>query len=237
MLINQKPSVAGDQANEARSETLSMQVYLAIRDRIFRGEWLPGTRLTLRGLALELGTSVQPVRDAVGKLTVERALILRPNHSLLLPPIERSDMEEIFSMRNILEGEAARLCASAMHEADFDRLEATIRATRQVYIMGTVITDRVAAIQSVAKALAERSGSSILAEQIVNLRTRTAPFYAAALTKDDMVDSEFVTFTIRIQEEFLRALRRRDGVAAAEIRKVDLYTFQHHIYRLLSLEN
>ncbi|SDF25959.1 hypothetical protein SAMN05216337_104938 [Bradyrhizobium brasilense] len=50
-----------------------------------------------------------------------------------------------------------------------------------------------------------------------------------------MADPEFVTFIIRIQDEFLSALRRRDPVAAAETRKVDLYTFQRYIYRLLSL--
>ncbi len=48
-----------------------------------------------------------------------------------------------------------------------------------------------------------------------------------------MADPEFVTFIIRIQDEFLSALR--DPVAAAETRKVDLYTFQRYIYRLLSL--
>ncbi|MCC8975244.1 hypothetical protein [Bradyrhizobium brasilense] len=95
------------------------------------------------------------------------------------------------------------------------------------------VPDRVAAIQNVPRLLAERCGSS--ADQILNLRTRTAPFYAAALARNDMADPEFVTFIIRIQDEFLSALRRRDPVAAAETRKVDLYTFQRYIYRLLSL--
>lgn len=82
--MNQKTKNA-PAPSDAPAETLSLQVYHTIRDRIFRGEWLPGTRLTLRSLAADLGTSVQPVRDAIGKLTVERVLILRPNYSVQIP--------------------------------------------------------------------------------------------------------------------------------------------------------
>lgn len=220
------------------AETLSIQVYLTIRDRIFRGEWLPGTRLTLRALAAELGTSVQPVRDAISKLTVERVLILRPNYSVQIPGVDRRMMDELFSMRNLLEAEAARRCATLMSEAEIDELEEAIRATRRVYTLETATANRVGEIQNVARMLALKSGSSTIAEQIINLRTRTAPYYAAALSRDDHEgnkDPEFVIFTIRIQDEFVRALRRRDAVAAAEIRKVDLYTFQHYIYRLIKV--
>lgn len=96
MIENEKDMVArADDSASAPTETLSSQVYHAIRDRIFRGEWFPGTRLTLRALASELGTSVQPVRDAIGKLTVERVLVLRPNYSVQIPNIDRELMDEI----------------------------------------------------------------------------------------------------------------------------------------------
>lgn len=232
-----QPSAHASASNLPLGETLSIQVYLAIRDRIFRGEWLPGTRLTLRALALELGTSVQPVRDAISKLTVERILVLRPNHSVQLPGIDRPMLDEIFSLRNILEGEAARLAATAMSDSDLDELQAVIRATRRVYTLEVPIPLRVAAIQEVARVLAAGCRSNTIEEQIINLRTRTAPFYAAALSRNDLEDREFVAFTTRIQDEFIDALRRRDPVAAAEIRKVDLYTFQQHIYRLLFLDD
>ncbi|WP_374632481.1 GntR family transcriptional regulator [Paracoccus sp. (in: a-proteobacteria)] len=224
-------------SGDAPTETLSIQVYHTIRDRIFRGEWFPGTRLTLRALAAELGTSVQPVRDAIGKLTVERVLVLRPNYSVQIPDIDRGLMDEIFAVRNILEAEAARRSVAVMTDADIDDLEEAIRATRRVYWVDTQIPSRVTTIQEVSRILAERCGSRTICEQLINLRARTAPYYAAALARnDDGQDEEFVTFTIRIQDEFVAALRRRDGVAAAEIRKVDLYTFQHYIYRLLGVE-
>lgn len=230
-------TLSADDHGDVPAETLSSQVYHTIRDRIFRGEWFPGTRLTLRALAAELGTSVQPVRDAIGKLTVERVLVLRPNYSVQLPDIDRTLMDEIFAIRNLLEAEAARRCASVMTDADIDELEDAIRATRRFYWDESEIPSRVTTIQAVSRILAERCGSDGLCEQLINLRARTAPYYAAALARSgEGEDAEFVTFTIRIQDEFVTALRRRDEVAAAEIRKVDLYTFQHYIYRLLGVE-
>ena len=123
-----------------------------------------------------------------------------------------------------------------MSSADIDELEEAILATRRVYWVESEILNRVATIQQVPRLLAQRCGSVTLGDQIINLRARTAPYYAAALARnDDGQDREFVVFTIRIQDEFIAAMRRRDELAAAEIRKVDLYTFQHYIYRLLGI--
>jgi len=219
-----------------KSETLTSQAYLAIRQRIFVGEWLPGTKLTLRGLAAELGTSIQPIRDAVSRLAAEKSLVLRPNHSVVLPPIERALLDEIFSMRNMLEGEAVRRSALALTPQDFAELEEAIKVTRVHYRKGGNVQERVLAMQTIAMMFARKCGSTLLGEHLTNLRTRTAPYYAAAMTNDTMADSEFITFTIRIQDEFIDALKRGHAEEAAEMRKADLYSFQHYIYRLLNLD-
>lgn len=216
-------------------ETLGEQVYSEVRSRIRRGEWLPGTKLTLRALAEELGTSVQPVRYAIGKLTAEQALVLKPNSSVALPPIHSRLLDEIFSMRNMLEAEAARRSTERLTEEDLVALEEAVVATREHYAAGGTIEDRVVALNEVALILADRSGSTILAEQIMSLRTRTSPYYAAAMARDHVNDPDFVTFTTRLQNEFLMAVRRRHAVEAEAIRKADLYTFQHYIYRMLKI--
>ena len=233
-MIQEMIEEIGQRSDSGKSETLNLQVYLAIREKINCGDWLPGTKLTLRGLAAELGTSIQPIRDAVGRLMAERSLLLRPNHSVVLPPIDRALMDNIFSLRNMLEGEAVR--RSTLTPADFVEIEAAIHATRIHYTTGGCIRDRVVAIQKIATIFAKTCGSTLLAEQLINLRTRTAPYYAAAMAADTLVDNEFIAFTIRMQDEFVAALKRRDAEEAANIRKADLYTYQHYIYRLLKLD-
>jgi DNA-binding GntR family transcriptional regulator len=230
--MNEKSGVLSNQTGT----TLGQQVYLALRSRLLAGEWLPGTRLTLRGLAEELGTSVQPVREAVSRLSAERVLLVKPNSSLMLPPINKEELDEIWSLRLLLEREAARLCAMRLTEADFgelDRAMVTIRA--QLTAQGAQV-GRVQPIQHIAVQLGKWSGSRLLAEQIETLRLRGAPHYAAALRADMSGELDFILFSLHIQEELIEALKRRDAINAAELRGADLYTYQRFIYRRLGLE-
>jgi DNA-binding GntR family transcriptional regulator len=224
MLSNQSPG------------TLGQQVYLALRGRLLAGEWLPGAKLTLRGLAEELGTSVQPVREAVSRLSAERVLLVKPNSSLMIPPIDKEELDEIWALRLLLEREAARLCAARLTEADFAELDHAMTAIRKQLTSRGTRSGRVSPIQRIAVQLGKWSGSRLLAEQIETLRLRGAPHYAAALRADMSGEEEFILFSLSIQEELIRALRRRDAVNAAELRGADLYTYQRFIYRRLGLE-
>jgi hypothetical protein len=48
--------------------TLGRHVYQELETRILTGQLLPGMKVSLRGIATMLGTSMQPVREAVGRL-------------------------------------------------------------------------------------------------------------------------------------------------------------------------
>jgi GntR family transcriptional regulator, colanic acid and biofilm gene transcriptional regulator len=87
--------------------TLGQQIYQQLEGRILLGEWLPNTKVTLRTLALSLNTSMQPVREAVGRLVVASALEATPNRAFRVPELDRAAADEIWSLRLLLEGEAA----------------------------------------------------------------------------------------------------------------------------------
>ncbi|WP_456704998.1 GntR family transcriptional regulator [Bradyrhizobium sp. USDA 4449] len=229
---------------DPENATLGQQAYSALREKLLTGEWLPGAKLTLRGLAADLGTSVQPVREAVSRLSAEGALVLKPNASLMLPGVDKSIMDEIFDLRNILESEAARLATPRMSEENLSALAEHLRMSRAEHLTksprrNAVRADRrtrVTTVHAMAMLVAQCSGSKALAGQILQLRMRTAPYYAAAMNVDEASDREFVSFGIRLQEEFFRAVRRRDANEAAHIRFADLYTYQRFVYRRLGLD-
>jgi DNA-binding GntR family transcriptional regulator len=236
----QKNDISAVPDTAAANGTLGQQVYLSLRQQLLAGQWLPGARLTLRSLAEELGTSIQPVRDAISRLTAERALVLKPNSSVMVPSVEKATLDEIWSLRILLECEAARLCALRMQSVDFEALDEANQATRRHLRQGqSTRSERVWVIQQLAVLLGRMSGSALLSEQIEVLRMRSAPFYAAAMDYEEkagVVDEEFVIFSIRIQDEFIRALKRGDAESAQQLRGADLYTYQRFIYRCLSLE-
>src|SRR3546814_9744932 len=58
----------------AEAETRGSEAYEALKQALISGHFMPGQKLTLRMLAEALGMSVTPVREAIHRLTAERAL-------------------------------------------------------------------------------------------------------------------------------------------------------------------
>ena len=90
-------------------ETLNDRVYRELRTIIMSGGFAPGSEMKLRALAQSLHVSPMPVRDAIGRLVVERALKMLPNHRVIVPETTIDEFLEIRRVRILLEGEAAAL--------------------------------------------------------------------------------------------------------------------------------
>jgi DNA-binding GntR family transcriptional regulator len=107
--------------------SLGDQAYAVLRQRIANGEYPPGQRVTERGLALELGVSPTPVREAIRRLENERLLERLDGRTLT---IARPSLHRLFELNLIegaLAGVAARLAASS---ASVEEL-AAIRSTQE----------------------------------------------------------------------------------------------------------
>ena len=92
-------------------ETLNDRVYRQLRTMIMSGGVSPGKELKLRELAKELHVSLMPVRDAIGRLVVERALEMLPNRQVIVPELSLDRLLEVRRVRVVLEGEAGALAA------------------------------------------------------------------------------------------------------------------------------
>ncbi|MGY3234202.1 DNA-binding GntR family transcriptional regulator [Bradyrhizobium sp. USDA 4472] len=90
-------------------ETLNDRVYRELRTMIMSGGFAPGSEMKLRALAQSLHVSPMPVRDAIGRLVVERALKMLANHRVIVPETTIDEFLEIRRVRILLEGEAAAL--------------------------------------------------------------------------------------------------------------------------------
>src|SRR5882757_4257500 len=92
-------------------ETLNDRIYQQLRTMIMSGGARPGKELKLRELAKELNVSLMPVRDAIGRLVVERALEMLPNRQVIVPDLSIEQLLEVRHVRIMLEGEAGALAA------------------------------------------------------------------------------------------------------------------------------
>src|SRR5262249_24542396 len=76
-------------AKAATRGTLQQRVYQALARGRMGGMFTPGEAVSLRTLAARLGTSAMPVREAVGRLIAEGALLMLPNRSVIIPRMSR----------------------------------------------------------------------------------------------------------------------------------------------------
>jgi len=116
----QKPADAAGAAHD--------RVYRALRSRIMHGAIAPGAPLTLRGIGREFGVSTTPAREAVRRLVAEGALTLSASGRVATPDLSNERIEELASLRALIEPELASRALPRAHIALIDRLQ-TINGT------------------------------------------------------------------------------------------------------------
>lgn len=214
------------------SNTLSDQVYSAIRQDMLDGRMLPGAKLSLRSLATTYGTSMQPVREAVTRLVVEDALEVTSARAIQVPQLLRSQCDEVWSLRALLEGEAAALFTLRAPTSAFDRLGELTMATRRAQFSGSLV-DHMGRIHDWAFFVADECGSPLLASLIRTMRLRGAPMMSLALQAPGEDDPVFLEFTNQIMAEMAQAVRTRDASRVRDLRRVDILTYQRYLYSRL----
>jgi DNA-binding GntR family transcriptional regulator len=93
-----------------------------IRAAIVDGRLEPGARLKEEELARELGISRTPVREALLVLQTEGLLDSAPNRGATVRAYEADDLDDLYQLRAVLEGFAARRAAPRISPADVARL-------------------------------------------------------------------------------------------------------------------
>jgi DNA-binding GntR family transcriptional regulator len=92
-----------------------------LQQLIYSGEVAPGERLNEAVLALRMGTSRGPIREAIRMLTGIGLVVAVPNRGVFVRQISVREMLEIYELRALLFGFAAEQAAD--HLSDADRLE------------------------------------------------------------------------------------------------------------------
>ncbi len=115
-----KPAVRPPDPTAAAHDRL----YRSLRTQVMHGEIAPGQALTLRGLGKTFGTSMTPAREAVRRLVAEGALTLSSSGRISTPELSNERIEELASIRALLEPEMGSRALPRAHFALIDRLQA-----------------------------------------------------------------------------------------------------------------
>ncbi len=110
-----------------RSQLHQDSVYEAIRKAILRGEYCPGQKLVERKIAEHLGVSRTPVREALRKLELEGLVEHIPGKGVIVAKLSPREVWEIYNIRAVLEGLAARFAAQNVTPEQLAHLEEIVR--------------------------------------------------------------------------------------------------------------
>ena len=103
-------------APSKKSTSMDM-VYEKIIEKIISEQLPPGTPLREERLAVEFGVSSTPVREAFRRLEYEGWIQSRPYHGSFTRKFSAQDIDELYQLREMLEGLAA--AAAAIWAASF----------------------------------------------------------------------------------------------------------------------
>jgi DNA-binding GntR family transcriptional regulator len=112
---NENPMFAG---NDHQALSRGEQAYQKLQQAIQSGALKPGTRLRENELAEWLGSSRTPIREALNRLQTEGLIVQEPRRGMIIAELDHNAIAELYVMREVLEGTAARL--AARHASDVE---------------------------------------------------------------------------------------------------------------------
>jgi DNA-binding GntR family transcriptional regulator len=197
-------------AEADQPETVVEHTISALRDAIRDGRVAPGQRLVVADITKMLGVSNGPVREAIRRLTGEGLVEITPHRGASVREFTPDDVREIFQLREVIEGLAARLAAGRMPSKEY---QARLRSIRDA--MTASVTNGVEYIkhnQTFHELIYEMAGNMRLREQAQQL---TLPLYR--LRYHWRIDPGYTHTSAAEHEEIVQAIMDADGRRAERL--------------------
>jgi GntR family transcriptional regulator, trigonelline degradation regulator len=209
---------------------LRRQVLDELRQSIISGRLAPGSRLVERELTAMMGVSRTVVREALRQLESERLISIIPNKGPIVRELTLAEAKDLYSIRAVLEGLAAKRFAENANDNQLEKLQQALDATAEAYERGdpSVILETKNRFYDV---LFEGAVSETLTSMIGTLHGRIWRWRALGLThperspkryKESVTGLRAVLAAIRDRDAGLAERRMRDEVTRASTEAVRL---------------
>jgi DNA-binding GntR family transcriptional regulator len=188
--------------------------YEQIRRRILDNVWPPGHRALEQEVALALGMSRTPVREALVRLENDGLVEVVPRHGMRVLPVSPADMREIYEILTALECMAAELVA-ARHPSEAELAPLTLATDAMEAALAADDLDAWAAADERFHAnLIELSGNRQLAATVWNYwdRAHRARMFSLKLRPKPSTSTQE-------HRELVDLLRAGDAAGAAAINR------------------
>jgi DNA-binding GntR family transcriptional regulator len=165
-MAQEQPEVVHRQLKDA--------VYAQILEKIVDGTLPAGYALREGELAARFGVSKTPLRDALVRLQADGLVSIPPYRSAVVVGYSRQDLQEIYEVRELLEGACARDAALAISADDLAELSALMRDSAACVVDGKLADGQeqalAAAIDRFDVIMYAQSRNRRINEMVANIR-------------------------------------------------------------------
>lgn len=193
------------------------QVYSQLLDDISAGALLPGDRLRETEIAKRLGVSRTPVREAIRLLETDGLVTHTPRVGAIIRRLDYAEVTELYEMRAVLEGTAARLTARTASDVELDELQALnqeLAASRDAEFARAYNRMFHATLLNAAKNRFLHRSMDSLKKALMILGPTT------------LAETERVESAVAEHQALIAALRARDGAEAERLMRAHIEAAQ-----------
>lgn len=211
---------------------LRRQVAERLRQSIISGRLQPGARLIERELIASMGVSRTVIRETLRELESEGLIAMIPNKGPIVRELTLAEATDLYSIRAVLEGLAARLFATRADPSHVARLARALDQTAKAYTKG----DPARIFEAKDRfydVFFDGAGSETLSLMIGTLHGRISRWRSLGLGHPQRSPSRSRE-TIRNLRALVAALRKRDPDLAERIIRHEVTRAAIEVTRLLA---
>lgn len=217
-----------------RAAPLRRDVVDALRQAIIEGRLAPGARLIERELIDLTGVSRTVIREALRQLESEAIVETIPNKGPIVRQLTRAEAEDLYAIRAVLEGLAARMFVANASTDDLVALKDALDRTIKAYGDGSP-DDIMAVKNEFYSLLFAGAGSETLSSMIATLYARIWRWRALGLGHAKRSTSRSKQ-SISALRDLCAALKARDGERAEAVARQEVQNAAAEIMRIFGEE-
>ena len=207
------------------SSSQGASAYGRLLDEIRSGALPPGARLLETELAERLAVSRTPVREAIRRLEADGLVAHMPRAGATVRRLDYAEIMELYEMRVVLEGTAARLAARSASEVEFDELDAIDDDMLAADGDGATLF---ALNQQFHRTLIDAARNRFLVQSVSAVHTTLLILGPSTLARADRAEA-----AVDEHRAIVAALRARDGAAAEAAMRAHMEQAQRTRLRML----
>jgi DNA-binding GntR family transcriptional regulator len=203
-IVSQYAHMTDDLQISAAAAPLRREIEMRLRAAIVDGRFRPGDRLIEREMCNLLGVSRASLREALRQLEAEELVTIIPHRGPVVSAVTVEEAEQLYDVRAMLEGLAARRFAEMASDEDIAVLRQALKEFADV-VRSKSSRSLLSAKSRFYEVLLERCGNRVAGRILTQLNNRVGLLRSTSMSQKGRIKHTLAEITLIVE-----AIERRD---------------------------